>query len=453
MLVDENFKQRLRRLFSVMIPILITQTAIMAMNFFDSSMSGHAGAVDLAGTSIGGNIWMPIFVGTNGVLLGAMPIVAHLVGGGKRGDIGKVIRHTIFLALAFSAVIILMGVLFLDTLLTHLHLEAQVHYIAKMYMAAVAVGVVPFFMSTSLRALIDTLGHTGITMKIYLLALPVNAFLNYCFIFGKLGLPRLGGIGAGVATGITYWLEFAIFVWIVHKLPAFADFRIFKDRFRLDFKQLRENLSIGVPIGLAMFMEASIFGVVALFIAKFGTVIIAAHQAALGFTSLLYMVPLSFSMALTILVGVEAGARRFEEAKKISRLGIAVNMSIAVFLTILVYTNRPQIALLYTTDPVIIEKVVGFLFYAIFFQLFDATAAPIQGILRGYKDVKATFYSGFFAYWAVCLPLGCFLDFVLDHGPAAYWQSLDIGLFFSAVFLTLRMFWLQRKLEHEQQLQ
>lgn len=450
MLVDENFKQRLRRLFSVMIPILITQTAIMAMNFFDSSMSGHAGAVDLAGTSIGGNIWMPIFVGTNGVLLGAMPIVAHLLGADKRDNIGKVIRHTIFLAIAFSAVIILMGVLFLDTLLTHLHLEPQVHYIAKMYMAAVAVGVIPFFMSTSLRALIDTLGHTGITMKIYLLALPVNAFLNYCFIFGKLGMPRLGGVGAGVATGITYWLEFAIFVWIVHKLPAFEHFRIFKDRFHLDNKQLRENLSIGVPIGLAMFMEASIFGVVALFIAKFGTVIIAAHQAALGFTSLLYMVPLSFSMALTILVGVEAGAKRFEEAQKFSRMGIALNMAIAIFLAVLVYTNRPYIAMLYTTDPVIIEKVVGFLFYAIFFQLFDATAAPIQGILRGYKDVKATFYSGFFAYWVVCLPLGCFLDFVMEHGPAAYWQSLDIGLFFSAVFLTLRMFWLQKKLAREQ---
>ena len=156
-------------------------------------------------------------------------------------------------------------------------------------------------------------------------------------------MPRLGGVGAGVATGITYWLEFAIFVWIVHKLPAFEHFRIFKDRFHLDIKQLRENLSIGVPIGLAMFMEASIFGVVALFIAKFGTVIIAAHQAALGFTSLLYMVPLSFSMALTILVGVEAGAKRFEEAQKFSRMGIALNMAIAIFLAVLVYTNRPYI--------------------------------------------------------------------------------------------------------------
>lgn len=450
MLVSDTFKQRLQRLFSVMIPILITQTAIMAMNFFDSAMSGHAGAVDLAGTSIGGNIWMPIFVATNGVLLGAMPIVAHLLGAAKNDNIGKVIRHTMFLAVVLALVIIIIGVLFLDTLLIHLNLEPRVHYIAKMYMAAVAIGVIPFFMSTAMRALIDTLGHTGITMKIYLLALPVNAFLNYCFIFGKFGMPALGGIGAGLATGITYWLEFFIFFWIVHKLPTFAHFRIFKDRFHLDTRQLRENLSIGVPIGLAMFMEASIFGVVALFIAKFGTIIIAAHQAALGFTSLLYMVPLSFSMALTILVGVEAGAKRFDEAKKYSRMGIALNMGIATFLTVLVYINRPYIAMLYTTDPVIIEKVVEFLFYAIFFQLFDATAAPIQGILRGYKDVKATFYSGFFAYWVVCLPLGCFLDFVLDHGPVAYWQSLDIGLFFSAVFLTMRLFWLQNKLEREQ---
>ena len=91
----------------------------------------------------------------------------------------------------------------------------------------------------------------------------------------------------------------------------------------------------------------------------------------MGFTSLLYMVPLSFSMALTILVGVEAGAKRFEEAQKFSRMGIALNMAIAIFLAVLVYTNRPYIAMLYTTDPVIIEKVVGFF---VFKQSLDVPA-------------------------------------------------------------------------------
>ena len=340
----------------MMIPILITQTAIMAMNFFDSSMSGHAGAVDLAGTSIGGNIWMPIFVGTNGVLLGAMPIVAHLLGADKRDNIGKVIRHTIFFGDSFFGSYHFNGCfIFRYPADTSAFGTAGALYCQDVYGGGGRRCDTVFYVNLAARS--DRYFRTYRYHNEDLFAGAAGkCLLNYCFIFGKLGMPRLGGVGAGVATGITYWLEFAIFVWIVHKLPAFEHFRIFKDRFHLDIKQLRENLSIGVPIGLAMFMEASIFGVVALFIAKFGTVIIAAHQAALGFTSLLYMVPLSFSMALTILVGVEAGAKRFEEAQKFSRMGIALNMAIAIFLAVLVYTNRPYIAMLYTTDPVIIEK-------------------------------------------------------------------------------------------------
>lgn len=438
---------RLRRLLDVMIPILITQTAIMAMNFCDSAMSGHAGAVHLAGTAIGGNLWMPVMASLNGILLGSMPIIAHLLGRGERQNIGRVVRHTMLLATAFSLLLLVVGVLFLDRLLATFGLEPQVHYIAKMYIAAIGVGVLPFFLSTALRALVDTSGYTGITMKIYLLALPVNAFLNYCLIFGKFGAPALGGIGAGLATGITYWLEFFIFVWVVHKLPAFAPLRIFTDKFKFDMAQLRENLSLGVPMGMAIFMEASIFGVIAIFIAKFGTVIIAAHQAAMSFTSLLYMVPLSFSMSLTIVVGVEAGARRFGEALCYSLLGIACNITVAVLLTVFVLFDREFIAGLYTSEPVIIRQTIGFLFYAMFFQVMDATAAPIQGILRGYKDVKATFWAGLAAYWLICLPLGCYFDYYMHFGPSSYWLSLDIGLLCAVLFLGGRFLYLQRKIK------
>ena len=440
---------RLRRLLDVMIPILITQTAIMAMNFCDSAMSGHAGAVHLAGTAIGGNLWMPVMASLNGILLGSMPIIAHLLGRGERQNIGMVVRHTMLLATAFSLLLLVAGVLFLDRLLGTFGLEPQVHYIAKMYIAAIGVGVLPFFLSTALRALVDTSGYTGITMKIYLLALPVNAFLNYCLIFGKFGAPALGGIGAGLATGITYWLEFFIFVWVVHKLPAFAPLRIFTDKFKFDMAQLRENLSLGVPMGMAIFMEASIFGVIAIFIAKFGTVIIAAHQAAMSFTSLLYMVPLSFSMSLTIVVGVEAGARRFGEALRYSLLGIACNITVAVLLTIFVLFDREFIAGLYTSEPVIIRQTIGFLFYAMFFQVMDATAAPIQGILRGYKDVKATFWAGLAAYWLICLPLGCYFDYYMHFGPSSYWLSLDIGLLCAVLFLGGRFWYLQRKIRRD----
>ena len=442
---------RLRRLLDVMIPILITQTAIMAMNFCDSAMSGHAGAVHLAGTAIGGNLWMPVMASLNGILLGSMPIIAHLLGRGERQNIGRVVRHTMLLATAFSLLLLVTGVLFLDRLLGTFGLEPQVHYIAKMYIAAIGVGVLPFFLSTALRALVDTSGYTGITMKIYLLALPVNAFLNYCLIFGKFGAPALGGIGAGLATGITYWLEFFIFVWVVHKLPAFAPLRIFTDKFKFDMAQLRENLSLGVPMGMAIFMEASIFGVIANFIAKFGTVIIAAHQAALNFSSLIYMFPMSFSLALTIVVGVEYGAKNYQGARDYTALGLEMSLFIAMVYMALELVTREYIALIYTTNPHVIELVKVFIIYAIMWQGGDAVAAPIQGILRGYKDVNATFWCSMLAYWAICLPLGLLLDYKFNNGAFAYWQSLDIGVICSAVVLSLRLVLLQRRIKEDEE--
>ena len=145
-MLDKKNAVRLRRLLDVMIPILITQTAIMAMNFCDSAMSGHAGAVHLAGTAIGGNLWMPVMASLNGILLGSMPIIAHLLGRGERQNIGRVVRHTMLLATAFSLLLLVVGVLFLDRLLGTFGLEPQVHYIAKMYIAAIGVGVLPFFL-------------------------------------------------------------------------------------------------------------------------------------------------------------------------------------------------------------------------------------------------------------------------------------------------------------------
>lgn len=438
-------RAKLRRLLSVMLPIIGTQIATIGMNFFDASMSGQAGDVDLAGTAIGGNIWMPVQTGINGVLMAGMPLVAHLLGAEEREKINIVVKHGLLLAVVFSVLIILAGLIGLPLLLTHMGLEPEVYHVAMWYMAGIGFGVLPFFLVTPLRCLIDTLGYTQLTMKIYLLALPVNACLNYLLIFGKCGLPRLGGIGAGVATGLTFWLLLAMFVITLKKVGAFRQYQVLglpqpvKER-------IREYLTIGIPMGFSIFMEASIFGVVALFVAKFGTNVIAAHQAALNFSSLIYMVPLSFSLALTIVTGVEAGAGRWRDARDYTVLGLELSLACAAIYTFIEYFERGLIAQIYSANPEIMALTVQFLLYAVLWQFFDAVAAPIQGILRGYKDVNATFWSGMIAYWGICLPFGIFFDFVWHRGPFAYWESLVIGVGFSAVFLSCRLLWLQKKL-------
>ena len=443
--LDRNYRDKLRRLLSVMLPIICTQIAIMGMNFFDASMSGQAGDVDLAGAAIGGNIWMPIQTGISGILMAAMPLVANLLGAGEKEKIIVVVRHGLVLALGFALLVLGCGIAFLPHFLQGMGLAPEVYHVALLYLAGLGLGVVPFFMITPLRSLVDTLGYTHLTMRIYLLALPINACLNYVLIFGKLGLPRLGGVGAGVASGLTFWLLLAIFAWVVSRLEPFKSYHIF-GFVRPVYSWLKEYLRIGVPMGISIFMETSIFGVVALFIAKFGTETIAAHQAALNFSSLIYMLPLSFSLALTIVVGVEYGAKNYQGARDYVTIGLQTSLGIAGFYMLAEYFLREQIAFIYTNNVEVVALVKVFLLYAIGWQAGDAIAAPIQGILRGYKDGNATFWASMLAYWGICLPLGLFLDYKVGNGAFAYWQSLDCGVISSATLLSIRLIWLQRRI-------
>ena len=162
------------------------------------------------------------------------------------------------------------------------------------------------------------------------------------------------------------------------------------------------------------------------------------------------MMPLSFSLALTIVVGVEYGAKNYQGARDYVTIGLQTSLGIAGFYMFAEYLLREQIALIYTANPDVVELVKIFLLYAIGWQLGDAVAAPIQGILRGYKDVDATFWASMLAYWGICLPLGLFLDYQVGHGAFAYWQSLDIGVISSAILLSLRLIWLQRKIKREE---
>ena len=444
--LNRNYRDKLHRLLSVMVPIICTQIAIMGMNFFDASMSGQAGDVDLAGAAIGGNIWMPIQTGLSGILMAAMPLVANLLGAGEKQKIMVVVRHGLLLALCFALLVLVGGAAFLPHFLQNMGLAPEVYHVALWYLAGLGLGVIPFFMITPLRSLVDTLGYTHLTMRIYLLALPINACLNYVLIFGKLGLPRLGGIGAGVASGLTFWLLLCIFVFVLTRLEPFKGYDVF-GFVRPKASWLKEYLRIGVPMGVSIFMETSIFGVVALFIAKFGTETIAAHQAALNFSSLIYMLPLSFSLALTIVVGVEYGAKNYQGARDYVTIGLQTSLGIAGFYMLAEYFLREQIALIYTTNPDVVALVKVFLLYAIGWQAGDAIAAPIQGILRGYKDVDATFWASMLAYWGICLPLGLFLDYKVGNGAFAYWQSLDCGVISSATLLSLRLIWLQKRLK------
>ena len=440
-----SLREKIRQFLYVLFPILITQLSLFAMNFFDTVMSGHVSPIDLAGVAIGSSIWVPIFTGLSGILLALTPIVAQYIGAGRRNQVPFSVMQGIYLALTISILIILIGSFVLNPILTTLNLDSDVQMIAREYLIALSYGIIPLFVYNVLRCFIDALGQTRVTMVITLLSLPINLFFNYLLIFGKLGFPRLGGVGAGYASAITYWSIFLIALFVVHKLKPFADYRVFRQYFRVSLSAWKEQLKIGVPIGFAIFFETSIFAAVTLLMSRFNTITIAAHQSALNFASFLYMIPLSISMALTIAVGFEVGAKRYKDATQYSYLGIGIAIVMAGISGIALFLFNGQVASLYTNDKAVLELTKQFLIYAIFFQLSDAFGAPIQGALRGYKDVNVTLIMAFISYWIIGLPLGYLLANYTPFGPYGYWLGLIAGLAVGAVCLYGRMVSVQRR--------
>ncbi|BAB04579.1 MATE family efflux transporter [Halalkalibacterium halodurans] len=443
----ETLQEKGKLFLVVMMPILITQIGLYAMNFFDTVMSGQAGANDLAGVAIGSSLWVPVFTGLNGVLLALTPIIAQSIGAEKRDDVPYVFLQGLYLSIAISIAVILIGAVVLDPILSAMSLEDEVGRIAKEYLIGLAFGIVPLFIYTTIRCLIDSLGETRVTMFITLLSLPINIFFNYVLIFGKLGFPRLGGVGAGYASAITYWFILAVAIVVVVKVRPFTDFQLFKKLYHVSLKKWKEILLLGLPIGFTIFFETSIFAAVTLLMSTFDTATIAAHQAAVNFASFLYMIPLSIAFTLTIAVGYEVGAKRVEDARQYSRLGITFALIMGLVAGVIIYVLRAPVASLYTNDSQVAWLIQQFLIYSIFFQLSDALATPIQGVLRGHKDVNVPFVMALVSFWIIGLPTGYLLANFSPLGPYGYWIGLITGLASCAIALSWRLKQMQRKFE------
>ncbi|MDZ5473827.1 MATE family efflux transporter [Bacillus sp. 31A1R] len=440
-----NKKQKINQLLVILIPVLVTQLGMFSMNFFDTTMSGHYSPEALAGVAIGSSLWIPVFTGLSGILLAITPIVAQLVGGKKDHEVAYNVIQGSYLALIMAIIVMIVGAFSLNPILKGMNLEREVYETAHDYLVALSFGMIPLFVYNVLRSFIDALGKTRVTMLITLLTLPINISFNYVLIYGKFGFPELGGVGAGYASAITYWLVTIISIFIIMKQKPFSEFQVFNKLYGISLRKWKEILLIGVPIGLSIFFETSIFSAVTLLMSNFDTATIASHQAALNFASFLYMIPLSISMALTIVVGFEVGAKRYKDAKEYSWIGVAMGVTLAVLCGIVLYLYREPIAGIYTSDANVLKLTAHFLIYALFFQLSDAIAAPIQGALRGYKDVNATFILSLISYWVIGLPFGYYLANSTDLGAFGYWIGLIVGLAAGAIGLSSRLIYIQRK--------
>lgn len=439
-------KKDIKKLLSVMIPILVAQVSTAGVTFINTTMAGHAGADDLAGVSVGAGLFYPLLASIIGLLMAGTPLMAQLIGRKERESLPFIVRSGMVIGLSVWALFTAAYFFFIDDLLASLALEAAVEHIARYYLMTM-IGVVFFLaLMIPLRCLTDTAGSTSISMKLFLLAPVINGIFNYIFIYGHGGMPALGGIGAGLATMMTYGFLLGLFLLVVMKSKDLGGRQIFASP-ALRSKDLREYLVVGVPSGLSIFMEMSLFSLIIVFLSRYGTDALAAYQIADNFASLVYMLPVSCSMALTILIATAVGAGDMTLARRYKKAGFVVAMAGAMMTASFTVLFRNSIGSVYTDDAAVALIAGQFLIYSAGWQLFDAISTPIQGILRGLKDTRISFVLMVLAYWGGCFPMSLFLDSHTALGADSFWLGLDFGVGCSAFLMILRLLYVERKLD------
>ena len=222
--------------------------------------------------------------------------------------------------------------------------------------------------------------------------------------------------------------------------PRFADLGLFTRFDPPSWPPIRALLRLGLPMGVSVFMEGSLFVATALLVGTLGTTQMAAHQIAILMASLCFMVPLGVAMATTVRVGHAVGAGDLPGVRWSAAAGFSLAMIAQTLSAVVLVAGAAWLAALFTTDPAVIALASLLMAYAAVFQYPDGLQALSAGSLRGLKDVRVPMIITVLAYWGFGLPLGAWLGISQGQGAPGLWTGLILGLSVAATLLGWR-FW------------
>ncbi len=425
------------RLLAVAWPLVLNNLFNIGVNVADTVMAGRLGATQLAAVALGSSIWITIFLAGLGVLMAIGPTVAQHFGAGRLDDIGRDVRQGLWLAVLIAIPVVLVLRSF-EPIMRWMDIEPVVAQLAQGYLDAISLGVVGCYWYHCLRQMNEGVGRTIPIMVIMGTSLPINIALNYIFMYGELGAPGLGAVGAGLGSGLTFWCMCVL-------IGIYTSRHRFYRQFNLDaapgapcWRHMRQLLVIGLPIGGSFMLQAGLFTVVALIMGSFGTVVVAAHAVTLNYASLIFMIPLGIAMATTALVGQATGRGDLRTARRLGFTGIGLCgllMCLSAAFTIMLATF---IARLYTPDPDVVALSASLLVIAAILQIGDGTQVTAGGALRGLKDTRIPFLINAVVYWGVGFSVAYYFGVYLGYGARGVWFGLCCCLWVAALVLTLR---------------
>ena len=425
------------------IPITIGQVSQMLMGITDSVMIGRTGAIPLAASSFGLGVFNIFFIVGVGLLTPVAVFASRARGAGRHDEAGEFLRHGLALALGSGAVEVAL-MLWIGTRLAWFRQPPEVLAAVNPFFMLIGLSLVPVLAYLALRQFAESMGRPWVPMLVMLCGVVLNASLNWVFIYGHLGAPRLGLTGAGISTLISRTLGSAvIFTWL-RMDPAMRAAWPRRWFAPLSGARLRRMLAVGLPVSGSLLFEGGAFAAATIMMGWLGAVPLAAHQVALSCAALTFMFSLGLSMAVGMRMSAAVGAGEHSRLRPIWGGGVGMGVVLAAAYAVVFLAYGRAISHFFIDDPVVISTATTLLVVAAIFQTFDGGQVINSAALRGLTDVKVPAVITFVAYWVISLPLGYMLGVRGRFGAAGIWTGLAAGLAFAAILLGVRFFRLTR---------
>lgn len=433
-----TYKKELKTLIALALPMLLAQVAQVGTSFVDTVMAGGAGKSDLAAVALGSSLFVTVYVTLMGVMTALNPMIAQQHGAKATHEIGEMGRQGLWYGLLMGIIGMLAMWVAIAPFKAFFDLSQQTLAITEIYIWFIGLAMPAAMVHRALHAYASSLNRPRAIMIVSWICFALNIPLNWIFVYGKFGMPALGGAGCGLATAVVFWVNAIVLAIYIAKDVYFKPFGLTDKITAPSLKTFIEITRLGAPIGLSFFIEVSLFTCIMFLVARLSgdtENYVAAQQIVISLTSLIFMLPQSMGIASTVRTGYYLGQQKPKRARYVS--GVAISSAIVVsfvtaaFLIVLRY----PLADMYTDDLTVIGIAATVILFAAAFQLFDAIQCVASYALRGYKVTSVPMVIHLIAFWGCGLIPGYFLAFHYDMGIYGFWTALVISLAVAAVFL------------------
>lgn len=447
-MLKPEWQEELRATMTLAWPLVLTNLAMTMIGATDVVMVGWLGPTELAAASLGFNLSMTCAIFAMGVITATSPMMASERGRKLHSvrDIRRTFRQGLWLALAIM-VPVWAFLWQTEAILLALGQQADLADKAQTYVRAYMWSILPFMWLIVTRNFLSALERPMWSLVIGIAGVFANAAFNYVLIFGKLGLPALGIIGAGIGSILANSFMFLAMVAVISLHPKFRRYRLFGRWWRSDWPRFRSLWRLGLPIGVTMGLEGAVFGVAVMLMGLIDTNSVAAHAVALQIASVTFMVPMGLAQAATVRVGIGYGRQDPDMVRRAGWTSYAMGTGFMAMMALLIWTLPELLVSIFIDadapqNAEVVRLAVSFLAIAALFQIADGAQVVGAGMLRGLHDTRWPMAFAAFGYWVVGIGVGAWLAFRAGWGGVGIWTGLATGLGIVAILMLGR--WLMR---------